>query len=479
MLLRLFVVCAAVTVMGAAAVPPTGSRILRAGAATSNITPPLGISLDGVIAQGARATHIHDELHARCLALDDGRTRIALVIIDNTVVATEILERAKALTQAQTGLPPDRVLLAATHTHSTPRAYAITPHQQDLEYHEFLARRIADGIQRAINNLAPARIGWGAGRKPEYVFNRRWLIKPETRVPNPFGETTDQVMMNPGYAHRGLVEPAGPVDPEVSVLALQHADGRPLAVLASYGVHYIGGTAGAVSSDYFGAFAEALQHRLKAERQDPPFVGLMFNGTSGDVNSADYSKRPTPQRPYARIKEVGDNLAAEVERVYQSIDYRPWVPIEMVESRLELAVRRPSPERIAWAEKIWSGTQVRNNLDRRTIYARETLEVAKFPATVQLKIQAIRIGELGIAAVPCEVFARTGLEIKARSPLSRTFTIGLANGYYGYLPTPRDHALGGYETWLARSSYLEPQASERIRDEVLRLLAATRTAATP
>jgi hypothetical protein len=74
------------------------------------------------------------------------------------------------------------------------------------------------------------------------------------------------------------------------------------------------------------------------------------------------------------------------------------------------------------------------------------------------------------------MFAQTGLEIKAQSPLAQTFTISLANGHNGYLPTPRDHELGGYETWLARSSYLEVQASEKIRDEILRLFKKTMAA---
>ena len=97
-------------------------------------------------------------------------------------------------------------------------------------------------------------------------------------------------------------------------------------------------------------------------------------------------------------------------------------------------------------------------------------EVAKYPSTLPIKLQAIRIGTLGIVTAPCEVFARTGLQIKERSPLRETFIIELANGHGGYLPTPRDHEMGGYETWLARSSYLEIQASEKIREELLRLL---------
>ena len=104
------------------------------------------------------------------------------------------------------------------------------------------------------------------------------------------------------------------------------------------------------------------------------------------------------------------------------------------------------------------------------MYAREAVAMTKYPDSFKLLIQAMRVGEFAISAAPCEVFAETGLEIKRRSPIKPTFNIGLANGYHGYLPTPEQHALGGYETWLARSSYLEVDASTRIRDTALALL---------
>ena len=280
----------------------------------------------------------------------------------------------------------------------------------------------------------------------------------------------DQIQMNPLPGNPHLIGPSSAVDPEVAVLSVQHADGRPLAVLANYGLHYVGATGGLVSADYFGEFAEQIRERLAPARQHPPFVGIMSNGTSGNVNNIDFSKpRAAPPPPYGRIREVAAGVAAEVQRVCQTIEYHAWVPLAMAESDLDLAVRRPTPERLAWANKVWSGVKAKAPLGRKEVYARETLEVAKYSATIPVKLQAIRIGNLGIATNPCEMFAATGLEIKARSPLAQTFTISLANGHAGYLPTPRDHELGGYETWLARSSYLEVQASEKIRDELLRL----------
>jgi hypothetical protein len=168
--------------------------------------------------------------------------------------------------------------------------------QEDHEYRRFLARRIADGVQRAIDNLAPAQIGWARGSKPEFVFNRRWFVEKSVQQPSPFGTDSGVVTMNPNRKAGGLIKPAGPVDPEVFVLSVRHADGRPLALLANYGLHYVGGIpGGAVSADYFGAFAERVKELLGADRQEPAFVGIMSNGTSGDVNAIDFRAPENPQ----------------------------------------------------------------------------------------------------------------------------------------------------------------------------------------
>ncbi|MCB1087689.1 MAG: hypothetical protein KDM63_11635, partial [Verrucomicrobiae bacterium] len=110
-------------------------------------------------------------------------------------------------------------------------------------------------------------------------------------------------------------------------------------------------------------------------------------------------------------------------------------------------------------------------LTRPQVYAREAMELANYPETVTIPLQALRIGDLAITAIPNEVFAETGLAIKAQSPFpSETFTIELANGSFGYLPSAQQHQWGGYETWPARSSLLEVEAETKIRETVLGLL---------
>ena len=104
------------------------------------------------------------------------------------------------------------------------------------------------------------------------------------------------------------------------------------------------------------------------------------------------------------------------------------------------------------------------------VYARETVEMAKMPPTRELKLQAIRIGTLGITAIPNEVFAETGLKLKAKSPLKPTFTLELANGAEGYIAPPAQHKLGGYTTWRARTSCLEVDAEPKIVAALLQML---------
>lgn len=447
----------------------TPTRHFRAGAATSNITPELGVILDGAIMQIGPCKDVHDELQARCLVLDDGTTRIAFAVCDSTMIAAEVVEHTKRLIEAATGLGPDHVLISATHTHSSPRVMELGLGEANRRYHEFLAQRIADGIRRAVNQLAPAKIGWGSGQKPEYVFNRRWFVKPELEPPNPFGGKPDEVATNPPPA--SIIKPAGPVDPELFVLSVQHADGRPLALLANYGLHYIGGLpSGHISADYFGVFADRIQQLLGADRQDPPFVGIMSNGTSGDVNNVDLRNALRPRPSYARMIEVADGVAQEALIVVRGIQHQDWVPLSARTLALELGLRRPDETRLQWARELTANAKAAPRMSRPAIYAREALQLASFPANARITLQAFRIGGLGIGAAPCEVFAETGLAIKSQSAFEATFTIELANGYGGYLPTPEQHGWGGYETWPARSSFLEVGAEPKIRSGILDLL---------
>ncbi len=442
----------------------------RAGAAMSNITPWLGISVNGGMSD-RKATHVHDELHARCLVLESGSTRVAIVTCDSCMIPREVFDEAKRIAQEQTGIAADHMLMAATHTHYAPTSAGVFQSEADTAYQEFLARRIADGIRRASNNLAPAQVGWAVGTEPNEVNNRRWKMKPGTIPPNPFGRATDQVKMNPPVGSPDLVEPAGPTDPDVSVVSVRSSGGQPIALLANYSLHYVGGGPGDhITADYYGCFADRMQQLLSADRLDPPFVAMMSNGTSGDINNVDFRGRKVARPGYGQMRHVAGAVAAAAYDACQSIRYRDRVPLDMRQMTLKLGVRKPTTEEVDRARDIVdkAGGPVMKTLEQ--IYAKETLAMADYPDEVELILQAVRIGDLAIAAIPCEVFVEIGLEIKRKSPFKPSFVMQLANGYNGYLPTVEAHAQGGYETWRAKSSYLEIQAAPKIVNAVTMML---------
>src|SRR5947209_4550686 len=169
-------------------------------------------------------------------------------------------------------------------------------------------------------------------------------MKPGAVLVDPFGGTTDRVKMNPGYQHPDLGEPAGPTDPDVSILSLQTPTGRPIALLANYSLHYVGGVE-PLSADYFGAFAERLKELLRAGAGAPPFVGILSNGTSGDINNINFGAAAPAREPeYERIRVVADRVAQAAHEAYKRIEHRPWVSLAAAQKEIELGVRLPNAD---------------------------------------------------------------------------------------------------------------------------------------
>jgi neutral ceramidase len=443
-------------------------RAFRAGAFAGDITPTkFPVSVNGGMSD-RQATAAHDRLHARTLVLDDGATKLALVVCDSCMIPREIADAAKALAHKATGIPPECILISATHTHTAPTLRGAFQSEPSEDYVKELPGMIAAAIRKADERLAPAKVGWAVGKDPTQVFNRRWKIKPGSPLrDDPFGRSTDRVRMNPGYQHPDIIEPAGPTDPDITLLSVQAPDGRPVALVANYSLHYVGGLP-ALSADYFGAYAEKMRELIGG---DKAFVGIMANGTSGDINNINFGGPAPPKREEGeQIRIVTDSVAKASLAAYKTIKHHDWVSLAMAQKEIDLGVRRPTEAEILRAEDMLVKANKKVLVTLPEVYARETVFMAKFPPKVKLVLQAIRIGELGIVANPCETFVEIGLEIKQKSPLRPTCTIELANGYNGYLPTPEHHALGGYETWRARSSYLEVNASRAITDTLLGLL---------
>jgi len=448
---------------------------LRAGAATSNITPELDSKIVGGFVPFP-ASGVHDELHARCLVLDDGKTKIALVVCDLLGFHRSVSIEARRLIEEATGIPPSHVAISATHTHSAASALGdsrYTSEQPLDDYQRFVARRIADGVRRAVNTLRPAEIAFGSAEAPEHVFNRRWFMKEGTVPPNPFG-TVDKVKMNPPSGNANLVEPAGPTDPTISFIALREPGGRLISVYSAYSLHYVGGVgSGDISADYYGMYCAALAKLQSATEYDPPFVAMMANGTSGDVNNINF-RTPRPSAPaYVQMRKVAEDVAEKVSAALSKVEWKERAELDARFRELELAWRPIDPDLLAWAkDKTAHPAPGASKADLSIIYADRVQRLAEAKNPARIPLQFLRIGDIGIGTFPCETFAETGLAFKKRSPFAHSFMVELNHGYFGYLPTPRHFPLGGYETWPGTNS-LEPQAAVKMLDALLEMAAET------
>ncbi len=457
-------------VMGLAAVGLTSDRaraetkVFRAGAAAVDISPktlPVEVS-GGFLAR--QSDRVLDPLHARCLVLNDGATSLVIVVVDSLFISRELLDEVKAEAARATGIAADHMLISAVHTHSAPSVVGCLGTGVEKSYVPVLRQGIVESIVAAVKNLAPAKVGWTVVADREHTNCRRWIRRSDRIGMDPFGQSTIRAMMHPGYLNPDYIGPAGPKDPGLSILSVQSPDGRPIAVLANYSMHYFG--AAPVSADYFGRFCQRFTRLIDADKSQPAFVAMMSQGTAGDLHWMDYGQ----PRKSINIDAYAQQVAEVAAKAYRTIRYRDTPTLAMAERKLTLGRRVPDKVRLAWAQKILGEMKGRTKpANQREVYALEQIYLDQEPRR-ELKLQALRVGDLGITAIPDEVFGITGLKIKAQSPLRPTFNIELANGEEGYIPPPEQHRLGGYTTWPARTASLEVQAEPKIVETVLQLL---------
>ena len=446
--------------------------VFRAGAAAVDVTPQqFPLNMPGGFSANL-AESAHDPLHARALVLEDGTTTLAMVVVDNLGVSPELIVEAKQLASQKTGIPVGKMLVSSTHTHSGPPSHGGKEGSPEAAYRQRLLDGIVASIVKAHETLRPAAAGAASHPLPEEVFNRRWYLKPGKMTPNPFGKM-DEVRMNPGTNPEVIDRPAGPTDPDFLVLSIQNEKRQQIALYASYALHYVGATPrGEISADYFGEFARLLPSRL---RGDGTMVSMLANGASGDINNIPFTVTRPPRETFEQVRIVAQKAADAAWFAHRKIETHDRAPkLGLIERQVELRYRRPSEEDIAAARKVLD-TKVKEEVEAlprlAQHYAARVLAAAERPEEkLTVPVQAIRVGDLAICGLPFEVLVEIGLELREKSPFGETMVIGLANGRHGYLPNPKQHALGGYETWLGTNT-VEVDSSEILTKHLLEMLA--------
>ena len=431
-----------------------GEAALKAGFAAADITPAEGAEIPGgfgkLIAEGTR-----DPLLAVAAVFSDGSTSLALVGIDALAVPGKVVEDARSIVERETGIPGKNVLVGASHTHSGGPIFDGFGSNADPAYLARVGRAIADTVRQAHAGLRAAEAGIASGREDTIAYNRRFLMRDGREITHPG---------KPGTAHHGeIVRPAGPIDPEVGVLAVREGE-RVRGLIVNYTCHVtvVGGRR--FSADYVGALRRRLEEAYGA---GTPVVFLQ--GACGDVTQVD-NMSPRTEFGEEHAELMGAKLAAEVVRTVAGAPWTKDLPLAAASTREPVSIR-PEPDPDAERPPFGLGS------GQEAIFAAERAHVAeirKATPVIRTEVQALRLGPLGIAATEAEYFCEYGLRIKAASKHARTWVVGYANGYVGYVTTAQAMVGGGYEVRTARSSMLSIDAGQRILEAAVRALGEVR-----
>ncbi|MGB0740529.1 MAG: LamG-like jellyroll fold domain-containing protein [Planctomycetaceae bacterium] len=444
---------------------PANSGEFQAGVAVVDVTPQtLPVLVNGGMTSRSIST-VRTSVNARAFFFSDGDEQLAIVVVDSCMIGRALLDDIKALAQQKLGVPADRILISATHSHTAPASMGCLGTDADPNYVPYLRVRIVEAIAAARNNLRPAEVGFGQLAIPEMTALRRWVRRPDRVVEDPFGNLTVRANMHSGRVLDDVTGESGPEDPDLQIISLRTRDGAPLGLLAAFSMHYYGDRD--ISADYFGLFSDGLKSRLFP---DSGFVAAMAHGCSGDIWRRDYMA-PETWDPEQTIEQYADAMIDAAQKTLKDIKYRSDISLAMTETRLPLKYRIPDRQRLEWARRIVAEMGDRAPKTQPEVYAREQLLLHEAGQT-EVVVQGIRIGEIGIATTPTETYAITGLKIKSASPLQNTMVIELANGGDGYIPPPEQHLLGGYNTWAARSAGLQMTAEPQITQAAIRMLEA-------
>lgn len=440
----------------------------RVGAIVVDVTPtkfPVLVN-GGMLSRTADS--VHTPINARAIVLADDDTELAIVVVDSCMMPRPLLDEVKKLAADATGIAADHILISATHTHTAPSTLACLGTDADPEYVPFLRGKLVEAITLAKARLEPAAAGYAVANAAEFTALRRWIRRPDRVDLDPFGNPTVRANMHAGRVWSDVVGESGPEDPDFSMISFRSVDGRPIALLANFSMHYFGDKA--LGADYFGLFCDGFQAAVAEEIEEgkPSFVAALSHGCSGDIWRRDYT-RPESEWGNPTIQEYTDKLLELALEAYRGITYESDLPVAMLETRLPMKYRVPDKQRLEWAQRIVDAMGDRLPKTTEEVYAREQLMLHQAQST-EVVVQGIRIGEIGIATTPTETYAITGLKIKAQSPLKHTMVFDLANGGDGYIPPPEHHLFGGYNTWAARSAGLEVMAEPRIAEAAIHLL---------
>jgi neutral ceramidase len=396
---------------------------LRAGVAKVKITPPIPCRRW----DGKEMVGVHRDLYARIVVLSRGSRYAALVVCDLLGIAHRLVEDIRERTFRRTGFPPDAIMVACTHSHSTPDT--IGSGNEDPAYLEVMVEGIADGLSRAVAGMEPVRLGWGRAPIRGLAHSRR-IKMPDGRV-----YTTRYGVPSTWRVDPERIAGQGAINPDVTVARLETLSGEVRAVIANFGCHAsVALLSRELSGDYPGEAMHALESALGGQA-----VALCTNGTAADVD-------PTLEMPVwgprndANALRLGRIYAAQVLELLERAPVGDEASIGAARCSVELPVRAD------WKRLVQAEPSLLRQEFASANPASQTLAQIIREGVVHSEVQVLRLNELCLVGLPGEVMTSTGLKLQKDWP--NAAVVELANDTVGYILTPEAESEGGYETGL-------------------------------
>jgi neutral ceramidase len=442
----------------------------QAGAGYMVITPPIGVELGGYgFYLNRKATLVRRNLHARALVLAQGEERVAIITADLLALPANVVAETRARVALLTDIPAENVLLACTHTHSGPATLFLHGcGEPDPAYMTLLPRYLASAVSEACYELGPVTVCAGAAEVNGFALNR--------------------------------VNPLSPIDTTLQTLEFVFEDAPQRYVLFSFGCHPVATPPHdtAITDDFPGCTAYYIENQHLVDHAQ------FLPGSFGDVNPirahTDHGEIQRASRILMGATMLAMGQATEVESLHPLRCVERVIDLPLAPPTLEDVRRRRDDNRALQAERdplshegrmarFWMEScaellfsmagepdpwlerlkdaqkEVTAHTGRtprlpelaaaldlpsasvtRLLRLQQEFQAASIatPASLPCPVQAVQIGDIVILAHPAELFAGLGLEIKQRSPFQKTFVVGCANGYLGYLPDMAEFTRRGY-----------------------------------
>ena len=458
---------------------------VRIGFAERDITPEIGMERPGNYFKNFHRA-LHDRCKVRAVVFDDGAQKVALVSVDALILRRPQVLAARKSIQEQTGIAPGAILIAATHSHSSGPTGMILHGEfdgaeafvQKLAYQHssmadagYLKRvegQIVDAVVAAHESLTESHVSFGSGREDGVTYNRRFRMKD------------GMTFTMPRQGNPNIAKPAGPIDPEVGVIAVwsDRAKTKLIGCIINFACHATTNPPG-ISANYV-YFLEQTIRSIMGEDA----VVVFLAGASGDINC--YDNR-SPFRPYTGTRAgrlVGGQLGAEANKVMLHAGTTTKLNVGWRQEVLRIARRHPQAKRVKAARKFVESQKLSRENRTEWLFHKETVlldHLVKADPVRDVEVQAIQVGPAVFVTTPAEYFCQFGLDQKKASSFPFTYPVSLANGCVGYVPTEEAFGPngGGYETRLTSYSNLKTNAGRLLANTGIELINSLKPGSVP